>query len=148
MRYLRLSILSMSLVVLASCAKPPRAPEETVAAVSPEARIQQIPAADPQKYSGMRDMKAWRNPYLVVRLDGVGLLDVSNNEQQIVDPDKLSAAMAKLPASAWPYGRVVAIQEISAASTDEDKAKLRKNRALVAGTLESMQVLIDWVPSP
>lgn len=93
-------------------------------------------------------MKAWRNPYLVVRVDGVGLLDVSNNEQQIVDPDKLSAAMAKLPASAWPYGRVVAIQEISAASTDEDKAKLRKNRALVAGTLESMQVLIDWVPSP
>jgi len=148
MRYLRLSILSMSLVVLASCAKPPRAPEETVAAVSPEARIQQIPAADPQKYTGMRDMKAWRNPYLVVRVDGVGLLDVSNNEQQIVDPDKLSAAMAKLPASAWPYGRVVAIQEISAASTDEDKAKLRKNRALVAGTLESMQVLIDWVPSP
>jgi len=93
-------------------------------------------------------MKAWRNPYLVVRVDGVGLLDVSNNEQQIVDPDKLSAAMAKLPGSAWPYGRVVAIQEIGTAGSDEDKAKLRKNRALVAGTLESMQVLINWVPSP
>ncbi len=92
-------------------------------------------------------MKAWRNPYLIVRVDGVGLLDVSNNEQQIVDPDKLSAALARLPVSAWPYGRVVAIQEIAAASSDEDKARLRKNRALVAGTLESMQVLINWVPS-
>ena len=92
-------------------------------------------------------MKAWRNPYLVVRLDGVGLLDVSNNEQQIVDPDKLSAAMAKLPASAWPYGRVVAIREISASSSEEDKVRLRKNRALAAGALESMHVLINWVPS-
>jgi len=146
MRYLRLSILAVSLAPLLSCAKPPTAPEETAAA-SPEARIQQIPPADPQKYAGMRDMKAWRNPYLIVKVDGVGLLDVSNNEQQIVDPDKLSEALAKLPGSAWPYGRIVAIQEISAASSEEDKAKLRKNRALVAGALESMQVLINWVPS-
>jgi hypothetical protein len=145
MRYLRLTVLAMSLAVLASCAKPPRAPEE--AAISPEARIQQIHPADPQKYTGLRDMKAWRNPYLIVRIDGVGLLDVSNNEQQIVNPDKLSEALAKLPASAWPYGRVVAIQEIDAASSTEDKVKLRRNRALVAGTLESMQVLINWVPS-
>jgi hypothetical protein len=143
MGYLRLSILAMSLALLASCAKPPRAP----AAVSPEARIQQIPAADPQKYTGLRDMKAWRNPYLIVRVESVGLLDVSNNEQQIVNPDKLSEALAKLPPSAWPYGRVVAIQEIDAASSADDKVKLRKNRALVAGTLESMQVLINWVPS-
>jgi len=92
-------------------------------------------------------MKSWRNPYLIVRVDGVGLLDVSNNEQQIVNPDKLSEALAKLPVSAWPYGRVVAIQEINAASSDDDKIKLRKNRALVAGTLESMQVLINWVPA-
>ncbi|HXM22799.1 MAG TPA: hypothetical protein VN948_16190 [Terriglobales bacterium] len=152
MRYLRLSILAVSLALLASCAKPPRVPKETVpeetaAATSPEARIQHVPPADPQKYAGMRDMKAWRNPYLIVRVDGVGVLDVGNNEQQIVDPDKLSEALAKLPGSAWPYGRVVAIQEISAASSEEDKAKLRKNRALVAGALESMQVLINWVPS-
>jgi hypothetical protein len=145
MRYLRLSILATIVAVLAYCAKPPRAPEE--AAESPEARIQQIPPADPQKYTGLRDLKAWRNPYLIVRADGVGLLDVSNNEQQIVNPDKLSEALARLPASAWPYGRVVAIQEIDAGISAEDKIKIRKNRALVAGTLESMQVLINWVPS-
>jgi hypothetical protein len=138
--------LAVSLALLASCTKPPRGPEETAAA-SPETRLQQIPPADPQKYAGMRDMKTWRNPYLVIRVDGVGLLDVSNNEQQIVDPDKLSEALSKLPGSAWPYGRVVAIQEISAAGSEDDKAKLRKNRALVAGALESMQVLINWVPS-
>ncbi|HXR15283.1 MAG TPA: hypothetical protein VN777_03640 [Terriglobales bacterium] len=143
---MRLSVLAVCLSLLASCAKPPRTPDAATA-TSPEARIQKIPSADPQKYAGQRDMKAWRNPYLIVRVDGVGLLDVSNNEQQMVDPDKLSEALAKLPGSAWPYGRVVAIQEISVAGSDEDKAKLRKNRALVAGALESMQVVINWVPS-
>ncbi|MGA8489872.1 MAG: hypothetical protein WB711_05580, partial [Terriglobales bacterium] len=111
MRYLLLSFFAASVAMFASCAKPPNAPAQA-ASVSPEARIQQIPPADPQKYTTLKDMKAWRNPYLIVRLDGVGLLDVSNNEQQIVDPDKLPEALAKLPASAWPYGRVVAIQEI------------------------------------
>ena len=71
-------------------------------------------------------MKAWRNPYLIIRVDGVGLLDVSNNQQQIIDPDKLPDALAKLPASAWPYGRVVAIQEISANTSDEDKARFAR----------------------
>jgi len=147
MKYLRRSALAMVLALFASCAKPPRAPSEAAPNLSPEARIQQIPPPDPQKYAGMRDMKAWRNPYLIIRVDGVGLLDVANNEQQIVDPDKLSEALARLSASAWPYGRIVAIQEINASSSEEDKAKLRKNRALVAGALESMQVLINWVPS-
>jgi hypothetical protein len=147
MRYLRLSVLGVGFALLASCAKPPSAPKDTATSMRPETRIQQIPLADPQKYSSMRDMKAWRNPYLIVRIDGVGLLDVTNNEQQIVDPDKLPDALARLPASAWPYGRVVAIQEISAASSAEDKARLRRNRALAAGALESMQVLINWVPS-
>lgn len=138
--------LALSLAFVTACAKPPSAPEDTAAA-NPQARILQIPPADSQKYTGIRDMKAWRNPYLIIKVEGVGLLDVANNEQQIVDPDKLSEALARLPASAWPYGRVVAIQEINASSSEEEKAKLRKNRALVAGSLESMQVLINWVPS-
>jgi len=147
MRYLLLSVLAATVVLFASCAKPPGAPAQASASVSPETRIQQIPPADPQKFATLKDMKAWRNPYLIIRLDGVGLLDVSNNEQQIVDPDKLPEALAKLPASAWPYGRVVAIQEIGANASDQDHATLRKNRALVAGSLESMKVDINWVPS-
>jgi hypothetical protein len=147
MRYLLSSVVAASLAMFASCAKPPSAPAQAAASVSPEARIQQIPPTDPQKYATLKDMKAWRNPYLIVRLDGVGLLDVSNNEQQVVDPDKLADALAKLPASAWPYGRIVAIQEISAKASDQDRPTLRKNRALVAGSLESMKVDIVWVPS-
>ena len=112
MRYLCLSALAVSFALLASCSKPPRAPEETAAPTSAEARIKQIPPADPEKYAGMRDLKAWRNPYLIVRVDGVALLDVGDNLQQILDPNKLPEVLASLPTSAWPYGRVVAIQEI------------------------------------
>jgi hypothetical protein len=42
---------------------------------------------------------------------------------------------------------VVAIQEITASGSEDDQAKLRKNRALVAGSLEAMKVAIKWVPS-
>jgi hypothetical protein len=93
-------------------------------------------------------MKNWKNPYLIVRVDGVGLLDPANNEQKILTPDQLLATLGELPSSAWPYGRVVAVAESApAGSSDADKAQLRRNRALVAGTLESLNVVINWVPS-
>jgi hypothetical protein len=75
------------------------------------------------------------------------LLNAAANEQRLIDPDHLTDELDQLPATAWPYGRVVAVAE-SAASSDDDKARLRKNRAVVAGTLESLQVQIDWVSSP
>jgi hypothetical protein len=145
MRFFLASILAVGLIAGVACSKPPLAAESATS--TPEAKIQQIPAADSQKYASMRDMKAWRNPYLIIRVDGVALLDAANNEQQMVPSEKLPDALAKLPASSWPYGRVVAIQEVGASASEEDKARLRRNRALVAGTLESMHVLINWVPS-
>src|SRR5689334_10529856 len=116
MKILPLALLT---VTLGGCALPPKA--EQAAMTTPEARIQQIPEADTKQYATMKDMKAWRNPYLIVKADGVGLLDAANNEQQNVSADKVAAALAKLPASAWPYGRVVAIHE-SGAATDAEKA--------------------------
>jgi len=92
-------------------------------------------------------MKHWRNPYLVVRADGVALVDFSNNEERIFKADELPDALAKLPASAWPYGRVVAVQENSVQGGTQDAVSIRRNRGILAGTLESMHVLINWVPS-
>jgi len=116
--------------------------------VNPLLRLEALPPADAQKISAVRDMKNWRNPYLIVRVDGVGLLDSANNEQKVLTPDQLLAALGDLPASAWPYGRAVAVAESAAASASEaDKAQLRRNRALVAGTLENLHIVINWVPS-
>jgi hypothetical protein len=95
----------------------------------------------------MLDMKGWRNPYLIIRTDGVGLLDPDNHEEHILKPEELTQALGKLPSSAWPYGRVVAVTENGVRGSADDNVKIRKNRAVVAGTLESMHVLINWIPS-
>jgi hypothetical protein len=147
MRYLCVSALAMSLALLASCSKPPRAPEET-AAISPEIRIQQIPAADPEKYRNVHDYKEWKNPYLVIRKDGVALLDVSNNEQRLVKPEDLPEVLSQLPLTAWPYGRAVAVGQNGVLSSAADAVLIRKNRGIVLGTLESLHILVPFMPPP
>jgi hypothetical protein len=148
MKYLLLSISAVSLAVLASCAKPPQAPEEASNAATPEVRIQQIPPADPKKYQEVPgDYRNWRNPYLIVRKDGVGLLDVANDEQHLIKLEDLTQALAQLPASAWPYGRVVAVQENGVRATGDD-VLIRKNRGIVLGTLEGLHVLVSVGPPP
>ncbi|MFZ0286514.1 MAG: hypothetical protein WAL32_14890 [Terriglobales bacterium] len=145
MKYRLLIPLTISLAVLAGCAK---SSSSVASKVNPLLRIEALPPADAQKIAAVRDMKDWKNPYLIVRVDGVGLLDPADNEQKILTPDQLLAALGALPTSAWPYGRAVAVAEsVPASSSEADKAQLRRNRALLAGTLENLHVLINWVPS-
>jgi hypothetical protein len=133
--------------LLASCSSAPQAPDPAALEAGALARIQAIPAASPEKYRGMKDMRNWRNPYLIVKSDGVALLDYNNHEERLLKPEELTLALGSLPPSAWPYGRVVAVAENSVRGAADDGVKIRQNRALVAGALESMHVLIDWVPS-
>jgi hypothetical protein len=96
-------------------------------------------------YRGMADMRGWQNPYLIIKVNGVALLDAGNHEEHLLQPAELTLALAKLPPSAWPYGRVVAVTENGVRATG-DEVPIRKNRALVAGTLQSLRVLINWIP--
>jgi hypothetical protein len=107
-------------------------------------QLESIPAAKAEVYKKV-DLKAWKNPYVIVRSDGVGLLDVINSEEHILKIDELPDALAKLPASAWPYGRVVALADDR--SPAADKTRIRDNKAAIASMLHSSQVEIQWVPS-
>jgi hypothetical protein len=147
MRFRHLSVLAIAAASLVACTRPSQIAEKSVTGLSPEARIQQIPPADPQKYAANRDTKTWRNPYLIVKKDGIWLLDLGNNEERLLKSDHVLDSLAALPASAWPYGRVVAVQEIGISGSDEDRITLRKNRAILAGTLEGAKVLINWLPA-
>jgi hypothetical protein len=115
----------------------------------PARQLQAVPAADPAKVAGLQEAKHWMNPYVVVRTEEVGLLTgVAANEEQILKPGEVVKALAQLPASAWPYGRAVAILvDEKATSSEQDKAALRRNRGIVAGQLESAQVTIHWIPA-
>jgi len=138
---LRAIALSVVIFVLASCSGPAPAP-----APDPATRLQAIPAANAEHYHKIQDMTKWRNPYLVLQADNIGLLDVSNNVEHRIKAEELPEALAQLPVSAWPYGRVVAVAEVASASA-EDKSRIRDNRAKVAETCHSLQVQVYWVPA-
>jgi hypothetical protein len=112
----------------------------------PEAALQAIPAADPASYDHIQDMKRWRNPYLIIRTDGVALFDSADSAEIILKPGDVLAALARLPASYWPYGRVVAATEIGARASEQDGVAIRRNKGIVGGMLEGAHVAIKWVP--
>jgi hypothetical protein len=128
----------------AACSTPsaPALPDATT-------RLQGIAAADPAKYPALQETKHWSNPYLVVRTDRVGLLTgVAANEEQILKPEEVLNALAQLPASAWPYGRAVAILvDEKPGASEQDKVALRRNRGIVAGELQDAHVAINWIPT-
>ena len=92
-------------------------------------------------------MKTWRNPYLIVRPDGVALLDVADSAEIRLKPSELLPALAALPATNWPYGRVVAATENSAKASEQDGVAIRRNKGIVGGILQGAHIAVKWVPS-
>ncbi len=126
------------LVALTACSKPPQS--EPTAAPQPTG-LESIPMADPSKYPHLNEMNTWKNPYLVVRDDGIGIVDLSNREIHMLKQEEIPAELVSLPSSAWPYGRVVLITQATPKDpTEQTKADLRKNRALLLGTLKELDV--------
>lgn len=146
MRTSHLRILAL-LASLAACSKMPDAAPSTASVVPEPAGLTSIPAPDPSKYPRLRDMSNWKNPYLVVREDGIGFVDLSNDEVRILKPEEIPTELISLPSSAWPYGRVVLVTEAAPRNpTDRAKSEVRKNRGLLVGTLKEMDVQIREVP--
>ncbi len=92
-------------------------------------------------------MKNWQNPYLIVRADGVALYDSADSAEIILKPNELLPALAKLPASNWPYGRVVAAAEGGGRVSEQDGIAIRRNKGIVGGMLEGAHIDVRWVPS-
>lgn len=92
-------------------------------------------------------MKTWPNPYLIVRSDGVAIYDVADSAEIRLKPDELLPALAKLPASNWPYGRVVAAAETTTRNSDQDAAAIRRNKGIIGGILEGAHIAVKWVPT-
>jgi hypothetical protein len=141
-KFVRFRILLFMLVLLgllAACSKPPQ-PETGTEAPRPTG-LESIPDPDATKYPTVGNLKNWQNPYLIVREDGVGILDLSNREIHLLTQEQVPAELVALPSSAWPYGRVVFVaQAVPKNPTDQTKADLRKNRALLLGTLKELDV--------
>ena len=88
----------VSLIVLAALVACSKAPDATPATAAPRATgLESIPAPVPSKYPSFRNMSDWKNPYLVVREDGIGFVDLSNHEVHILKPEEIPAELASLP---------------------------------------------------
>jgi hypothetical protein len=134
-------VLAASLT-LAACSH-----ESAAKTPDPQAMLQAIPAANSTKYEQVKDMKNWQNPYLIVRADGIALLDVADSAEIILKPDEVLPTLARLPSSNWPYGRVVAATEGGVTVSEQDKVAIRRNKGIVGGLLDGAHIAVRWVPS-
>jgi hypothetical protein len=136
----RLLLILLASLALTACSNQPaaRTPD-------PQEILQAIPSADSAKYAHVRDMKSWRNPYLIVRTDGVALYDPADSAEILVKPEDVVAALARLPVSYWPYGRVVAAQENAVRASEQDGVAIRRMKGIVGGELEGAHIVVKWV---
>jgi hypothetical protein len=107
----------------------------------------QIGPANPARYKSIRDAKDWRNPYLVIRGDGIDVIAKGLPSGRLhVAAGDLQRTLVDLPVAAWPYGRVVAVQEPGLRGVrDEQPIAVNRNRALAI--LKTLKVVADRWPS-
>jgi hypothetical protein len=150
MKLSMIMLLCLSLLLF-GCGQQKRPVEATAntAGQSAEEELDaRIPPDDPEKYKSIQDANDWQNPYLVVEREGIAIrcLAISETDWQIIPPEELRKRLIELPVSAWPYGRVVAVQEIAIRSRDDDKY-ITSNKTKVASALRSLGIKNNGWPS-
>ena len=105
-----------------------------------------IPEADPNKYQRIHDAKDWRNPYLIVHANGIELRGGGSSSGP-VSVDALIALLQGLPDSAWPYGRVIAIQDAGPVASSSDDPGIVETRNLLTSRLGELGLTWDFWPS-
>ena len=144
---MRTFIALILLVILAGCTKPDTSAPQTSAPAPQETGLERIPEPDSTKYPRLENLAQWKNPQLVVREDGIGLVDYDNHEVHVLKLDQVEAELVSLPISAWPYGRAVLLSQAAPKdSSDAAKIRLRENRGLLVGTLKNLQIQIREAP--
>ena len=129
-------------------------------------QLEQVPPPSKNRYLSVRTKDAYANPFLVVHPQTVtltiiyrdqdpngfsagGVLRPLKARKQEIDVrlDDLSQALSALPEDAWPYGRVVAIEESPTAPKTE-RVAIRRNVEATIQILNDLGVVVDeWTGS-
>lgn len=127
------------------------------------ADLDQIPPPAKSRYLAVKSLTTWENPYLTIQASMVtlhvtvadantstlgqgGLLrPVGARRQNLnVRTSDLPAALNAIPETAWPYGRVIAIEEAHDAPRSAEPV-LRRNMESVIKTLGDVGVVVyEW----
>lgn len=105
-----------------------------------------IPKPDPKKYDSVQDARDWKNPYLVVRRDGVEIVGITPVGRAIT-VESVPGVLDRLPDLAWPYGLVVVVQDIGILSGNTDLARIDVNRTKLLNLLKKLGVAVERWPS-
>ena len=129
-------------------------------------QIDLIPPPSKSRYLAVHSISEWDNPYLTIQANmatlhitladanpsqiGVGgmLRPVSARQQNVtIRLSDLPDALDAVPQNAWPYGRVVAIEEAHGTPSSDEPA-VRRNVENTVKTLNDLGVVVyDWTES-
>lgn len=129
------------------------------------AELDQIALPTKSLYIDIHDPAQWANPFLSVGAETIGLRiivadanpspvgqgtllrPVAARRQELeLRLSDLSAAVAAIPAGAWPYGRVIAVAE-SPSEAPKDRPRVRRNVEAVIRQLNDLGVVVEEWPS-
>jgi len=129
-------------------------------------QIAMIPPPSKSRYMTVHSISEWQNPYLTMQANmatlhvtladanpsqiGVGgmLRPVSARRQDItIRLSDLPDALDAVPETAWPYGRVIAVEEAHGTPKSDEPA-VRRNLENTVKTLNDLGVVVyDWTES-
>jgi hypothetical protein len=107
---------------------------------------ERIPEPDPKKFHSVQDAMDWKNPYLVVRRDGIEIVGMTPVGRAVA-VESVPGVLERLPGSAWPYGLVVAVQDVGILSGEADLANIETNRTKLLNLLKELGIAVDRWPS-
>jgi hypothetical protein len=128
--------------------------------------LEEIPPPSKHLYVNVRSTDAWQNPFLTVHRDSLTLrvifpqqttsaLDAgtllhpaaARRQELEIRMADLPEALSAVPDFAWPYGRVVAIEESPAASR-QDRPQVRRNVEQAIRIVNDLDVVVDEWTAP
>ena len=125
--------------------------------------LELIPPPSKTKYLSVHSLESWENPYLTIQADMVtmhvmvadanpttygvgGLMRPLNARRQDLNiaPEKLGEALRAIPHSAWPYGRVAAIEEAHKIPAS-GRPQVRRTMETTMKTLGELGIVVyEW----
>jgi len=123
-------------------------------------QIEQIPPPSKTRFMAVHNFDSWENPYLTMQ-DGsmqlhVTLADANTTSYGVggmlrpvgarrqvltIYPEKLGEAITSIPQTAWPYGRVVAVEEAHKTPASAEPGVRRTMESAVA-TLSDLGIVV------
>lgn len=128
------------------------------------ATLAAIPLPTKSMYIDVHDPSAWQNPFITVQANTLDLRIIladantsslgqdamlrppgARRQEMEIHPADLAEAVVAIPASAWRYGRVIAVAESPNSST-KDRPSIRANVEKVIQQLNDLGVVVEEWP--